>query len=204
MVHNQHEIHEMHFAAFSHTKQRPVKCSVKAAHHTPHESHMRTDKSSMLCAAFHLQETVNGLMYRSRATLTGTGEELFFQQCLLPYPPGFVQASVMQTQLLSLFDVMHSIHVLHSPCNTMLHGSCKAVQQDHSESRNNVCWCVAFHKKAGRSSDSRTWNQASCHQSILACVLPRVYAIYERSRTCQAEQVALAVPSHAQCGTPSS
>ena len=87
----------------------------------------------MLCAATHLQETVNGLLYRSRATLTGTGEELFLQQCLLSNPPGFVQASVMHTQLFSLYDVMHGIHILHSTCNTMLCASCKAVQQDRNE-----------------------------------------------------------------------
>ncbi len=169
MVHNQHRKHKLHCAAcISCAEQYLVillceSSSEKAAQHTPHESHVLADKSSMLCAASHLQETVDGLLYGSRATITGTGEELFLQQCLLSYPPGFIQASVMHTQLLSLFDVMHSIHILHSPCNTMLHGSCKAVQQDHSESCNNVCWCVAFHKMAG---------QQNCEQGFMSPKYP--------------------------------
>ena len=66
---------------------------------------------------YYLQKSVNRLLYGSRAALTGTGEELLLEQCLLPHPSGLKQAGVMHTQLVTLLDVMHSIYILYSACS---------------------------------------------------------------------------------------
>lgn len=139
---------------------------------TPLQMHQRCDaslvcnitlvKGNKPCEEAYLKKTVHRVLYCSRTALTGTAEELLLQQSLLADLSGLVQASVMNTQLFTHFDVTNCIDILHYPCSSSpkLQARARHIGQP---SRNAYLNKIETSKQTASSRESHTCVMCTGH-----------------------------------------